>query len=178
MTRIALPRLITVLGLLAICLGAGSSRSCSFSSGDTDKDDPDFVTDLKLQNADGQITDTFAPGAPIDMVLTVRNRLDTPAEAQFPTARTSDFVVVRENTTDVVWKWSTGRAFGQVVTTLTFAANETKTFTFRWNQVGDNGNPLANGTYEARGVLVYDDFDSNPLKSNQMGSTLVRFVIR
>lgn len=75
MTRIALPHLITVLGLLAICLGAGSSRSCSFSSGDTDKDDPDFVTDLKLQNTDGQITDTFAPGTAIDMVLTVRNRL-------------------------------------------------------------------------------------------------------
>ena len=40
------------------------------------------------------------------------------------------------------------------------------------------GDHLPPGDYEARGVLVYSDFDINPLKSNQLASTLVRFTIR
>jgi hypothetical protein len=172
-------RLLTAVGLFVICAGAASSRSCRFDGlGGGNGDDPDFVTSLKLQTADGQITDTFNRDETIDLVLTVRNRLDSAAQVDFPSTRTSDFVVVRENTSDVVWKWSNGRAFNDVVTTLDFDANETQTFTFTWDQTDNNGVPLRDGNYEARGVLVYSDFDANPLKSNQLGSALVRFTVR
>ena len=47
--------------------------------------------------------------------------------------------------------------------TLSFAPGETQTFSVTWNQILANGNELRAGNYEARGVLVYSGFDSNPL---------------
>jgi Intracellular proteinase inhibitor len=177
-----LPRLLTVVGMLTICLGSTTSRSCSFvSSPDTDDgnggDRPSFVAHLELQDLNGEITDTFERRDQITLVLTVRNRLDSAASAEFPSTRTSDFVVVRENTEDVVWQWSDDKAFSQIPTTLDFLPGETKTFTVTWDQTSSAGVQVSSGTYEARGVLVYTGFDSNPLRSNQMGSTLERLTI-
>ena len=172
------PRLLTVLGLAAICMGS-TSRSCSLANNDGDGgDDPSFVAHLEIRDVNGDQTDSFDRGESIDFVLTVRNRLDTTATAEFTTTRTSDFVVVRENTSDVVWQWSDDRGFSDVATTIEFAPGETRTFTATWNQVLSSGTQLRSGTYEARGVLVFSGFDSNPLRANQMGSMLERFTIR
>jgi hypothetical protein len=177
--RRSLPRLLTVLGILAICTGASTSRSCSIGSDDNDDgDEPDFVTSLEIQDASGQITDTFERGELIQMVLTVRNRRDESVTVEFPTTRTFDFVVVRENSNDVVWKLSDDAAAPSTIrTTIDFAPNESQTFTTTWNQVDNDGDDVRTGPYEARGVLVYDGFDANPLRSNQLGSTLERFTI-
>lgn len=177
--RRGLPRLLTVLGILAVSLGA-TSRSCSLRDGigGGSDDEPSFVTQLLVQDTANQTTDSFDRGEIIQFVLTVRNRLNSTATIDFPTARTTDFVVVNENTNDVVWKWSDDQAaFAQVATTLTFNAGETKSFTVTWNQIGRSGSQVRSDRYEARGVLVYDGFDSNPLRTNQQGSTLERFTI-
>jgi Intracellular proteinase inhibitor len=174
-----MPRLLTVLGLLTICMGSTSSSCTSlFRTGSDDSDDPSFVAQLQLQDANGDVTDTFERGETIVFVLTVRNRLDTSASAEFTTTRTSDFVVLRENTADVVWQWSDGRAFSDVATTIEFAPGETRTFTETWNQILSNGTQLRSGNYEARGVLVFSGFDSDPLRENQMGSTPEPFTIQ
>lgn len=182
--RRSLPRLLTVCGILAICTGASTSSSCSFRDrigGDGDDgDNPDFATRLEIQDAGGQITDTFERGELIQMVLTVRNRRNEAVTVEFPTTRTFDFVVVRENSDDVVWQLSdsAGAAPPSTIrTTIDFAPNQTQTFTTTWSQVDNDGNEVRTGAYEARGVLVYDGFDSNPLRSNQLGSTLERFTI-
>lgn len=94
-------------------------------------------------------------------MLTVRNRRDTPVTVQFSSARTSDFLIVRENSSSVVWKWSTGRDFAPVETEIDFRAGETRTFSVSWDQIDANGAQVPAGTYEARGVLVYEDFDAN-----------------
>lgn len=172
-----LPRLLTILGAAAICMGA-TSQSCSLPNlGGGGSSQPSFVTNLQIQDATGAASDTFTQGETIRLVLTVRNRLNTSASVEFTTARQSDFVVVPETSSVAVWKWSSGRAFEQVATKLDFAAGETKTFTVNWNQVGSNNAPVLPGTYEARGVLVYAGFDTDPLQANEMGSTLQRFVI-
>jgi hypothetical protein len=171
-----LPRLLAVMGVLAICLGA-TSRSCSLATSGANGNDPSFVAHLELRDINGDTTDSFQRGELINLVLTVRNRLDSKATAEFTTARESDFVVVRENTNDVVWKWSHDRTFPQVATTLEFAPSETKSFSVTWNQTDSNGNALQAGTYEARGALVYAGFDTSPLQANQFGSTLERFTI-
>lgn len=178
MHRFPVPRLLAVLGILAICLGASSS-SCSWGGKD-DPNSPDFVTELQLQDSGGQITDTFDQGQPVTLVLTVRNRLNSSATVEFSDARTYDFVVVNENSSTVRWKWSVanGPSSTQPASPLEFAPYETKTFTFTWNQRNDAGSQLARGEYEARGVLVYSAFDSRPLEANQLGSTLSRFTIR
>jgi archaellum component FlaG (FlaF/FlaG flagellin family) len=182
-TSPALPRIVTVLGLMAVCLGAATTdNSCSirdFLKGNGSNDNQSFVTQLALINANQQETDTFDFGERITMQLTVRNTSsDNTAEVQFPTTRTSDFVVVDPNSNAVLWKWSTSQpAFAATPTALTFQPGETKTFTVTWNQVGDNGAAVNPGTYEARGVLVYDDFDLSPLESNNLGSSPTQFTI-
>ena len=182
MTRPALPRIVTVLGLLAVCLGATTTEnSCSirdFLNGDGSNNDQSFVTQLALINVDDQETDTFDFGERITMQLTVRNTSDNTVDADFLTARTSDFVVVDPNSNAVLWKWSTSQpAFAATPTTLTFQPGETKTFTETWTQTSDNGAAVNPGTYEARGVLVYDDFDLSPLESNNLGSSPTQFTI-
>jgi hypothetical protein len=174
-----LPRLVTVAGLVAICMGATSTSTCSFNSvlNSSSGGQPSFVVHLQLQDVNGAGSDTFQTGDPITMVMTIRNRLDTAASIEFPTSRQSDFVVVEADTSNVVWKWSDNRTFPQTQTKLDFAAGETKTVTVTWNQVGSDNLQVVDGTYEARGVLVYSNFDASPLEANQQGSTLERFTI-
>jgi hypothetical protein len=176
------PRLLTLLGILALCAGA-TSESCSIrnssnSSGDGG-DDPTFVATLQLRDSAGTVTNTFERNELIQMVLTVRNRRDSTETVNFTTTRTSDFVVVRENSDDVVWQLSDETAAPSTTpTSIDFAPNETKTFTTTWDQTeSDSGDQVRVGTYEARGVLVFDGFDARPLRASQLGSQLERFTI-
>jgi hypothetical protein len=177
-------RLATLIGILAICAGTTTSnRSCSgfgsSNNGGDGGDDPTFVATLQLQNSTGEATDSFERGATIQMVLTVRNRRDTTETIDFTDSRTKDFVVVRANTDNVVWQLSKETAApSQTPTTLTFGPNESQTFTTTWDQTdSDSGDQVRTGTYEARGVLVFDGFDSRPLRASQLGSPLERFTI-
>jgi hypothetical protein len=113
------------------------------------------------------------------MILTVRNRRDTTQTIDFTDSRTSDFVVVRANTSTVVWQLSKETAApSPTATTLSFAAGESKTFTTTWNQLDSSGgDQVRAGNYEARGVLVFDGFDTNPLRASQRGSPLESFTI-
>ena len=176
-------RLATLIGILVICAGsATSNRSCNLggsnNSGDGG-DDPTFVATLQLQDTQGNVTDSFERQELIQMILTVRNRRDTTQTVDFSDSRTSDFVVVRANTDTVVWQLSKETAApSPTATTLSFAAGEIKTFTTTWNQIdSDSGDQVRTGNYEARGVLVFDGFDTSPLRASQLGSPLESFTI-
>jgi hypothetical protein len=175
-------RLLTLLGILAVCAGTTSSRSCSLGSSDSNGDggnDPTFVATLQVQNTSGEVTDSFQRSELIQMILTVRNRRDTTETMDFTDSRTSDFVVVRANSDNVVWQLSKESAApSPTPTTLTFGPNETKTFTTTWDQTdSDSGDQVRTGSYEARGVLVFDGFDDSPLRASQRGSPLEEFTI-
>ncbi len=176
-------RCATLLGIFVICAGtASSNRSCSLGRSDNSGDggdDPTFVATLQLQDTQGNVTDTFERGELIQMVLTVRNRRDTTETVDFDDTRTSDFVVVRSNTDNVVFQLSKETAAPSPTPgSLEFAPGESMTFTTTWDQTdSDGGDQVRTGTYEARGVLVFDGFDSNPLRASQLGSPLERFTI-
>jgi hypothetical protein len=174
-------RLATLLGILVVCAGTTSSRSCSLGSSDNDGDggnNPNFVATLQLQDASGNVTDTFQRDEEIQMILTVRNRTDETQTIQFPGSRQSDFVVVRENTDDVVWQQSDDDgAPSTTPSTLEFAPNQVRTFTALWDQIDNNGDSARVGAYEARGVIIFDGFEGNPLRASQLGSPLERFTI-
>jgi Intracellular proteinase inhibitor len=176
-------RFATLVAILVICAGTTTSnRSCSLggsNNGGDGGDDPTFVATLQLQNSTGDTTDSFQRGETIQMVLTVRNRRDTTETIDFTDSRTRDFVVVRANTDNVVWQLSKETAApSPTPTTLTFGPNESQTFTTTWDQTeSDSGDQVRTGTYEARGVLVFDGFDSRPLRASQLGSPLERFTI-
>jgi len=170
--RRAAPRLTAVLGILAVCLGA-TSKSCRLIMDNIEnRDGLQFAVALSLQDINGEATDTFELGEPVQLVLTVRNELETSAVVEFSTGRTFDFVVLERGDSRVVWKWSDRRSFAQAVTQIEFASGETKTFTQVWNQVDRNGAPVRSGDYEARGVLVFSGFDADPRIEHEMGSAL------
>jgi hypothetical protein len=177
-------RPLTLLGILVICAGSTTSNSsCSLGSsnnnGGDGGDDPTFVATLQLQDSSGDVTDSFERNATITMILTVRNRRDTTQTIDFTDSRTRDFVVVRADTNDVVWQLSDETAApSPTPTTLTFGPNEIQTFTTTWDQTeSGSGDPVRVGTYEARGVLIFDGFDNNPLRASQLGSQLEQFTI-
>lgn len=174
--RRGVPRLATVLGVLAICLGA-SSKSCRLIQDNIENRDGQFVTSLTLQNPSAQITDVFERDEQIEFVMTVRNELDRTAIIEFPTTRTFDFVVLREGTDEIVWQWSEDQPIQQTPSEIEFAPEETQTFRATWDQISNLDVQVRPGTYEARGVLVFRGFDSNPREQNQQGSTIQRFTI-
>lgn len=176
-------RLVTLVGILVICAATTSNnRSCSLgrsgNSGDGG-DDPTFVATLQVQDTNGDITDTFSRGELIQLILTVRNRRDTTETIDFTDSRQSDFVVVRANSNTIVWQLSKESAApAPGPSTLEFAPGETRTFTTTWDQTdSDGGDQVRTGTYEARGVVIFDGFDANPLRASQLGSPLERFTI-
>jgi hypothetical protein len=175
-------RLANLVGIFVICAGTTSSSSCSFGSSDygcDGVDDPSFVATLQLQDAEGNVTDSFERGELIQMILTVRNRRDSTETIEFDDSRQSDFLVVRENSSGIVWQLSEESAApAPGPTTLEFAPGETRTFTTTWNQTdSDSDDQVRTGTYEARGVVVFDGFDNSPLRASQLGSPLERFTI-
>ena len=175
--RRSAPRLITVVGVLAICLGS-SSKSCRLITDNIEnRDDLSFAVALTTQDQGGQITDSFEDGEPIQFVMTVRNELETAATIEFPTGRQTDFIVVNNGTADKVWQWSDDQAFTQARSELTFDALETKTFTVLWNQQSRTGVQVRSGTYQVRGVLHFSGFDTDPLQDNEQASDLVTFRI-
>lgn len=179
------PRLLTLLGILTICAAATTSNtSCSLGSSNSGNsgdggNDPTFVATLQVEDASGNVSNSFERGAIVTMILTVRNRRDTNQTIDFTTGRTRDFVVVRANTSDIMWQLSKQTAAPSPnPTTLTFGPNESQTFTTTWDQTeSGSGNQVRVGSYEARGVLVFDGFDTNPLRASQIGSELEQFTI-
>ena len=175
--RRSAPRLLTVIGVLAICLGA-SSKSCRLIQDNIEnRDDLSFAVALTVQDQGGQITDSFERDEAIQFVMTVRNELETAATIEFSTGRQTDFIVVNNGTADKVWQWSDGQAFAQARSELTFDALETKTFTVLWNQQSRNGVQVRSGTYQVRGVLHFSGFDADPLQDNEQASDLATFRI-
>jgi Intracellular proteinase inhibitor len=175
--RRGLPRLVTVAGVLAICLGA-NQRSCTFFGVSSDDPDPSFLTEIELRNARGATT-TFALGETVTMVLTVRNLLDTASTVEFPSAQQFDFVVLRPNSDTIVWRWSDDEGpFTQVPSEIEFAAGETLTFTRSWNQTDSTGARLPAGTFEVRGALMFSELATNPRVENQMASDFETLTIR
>lgn len=167
------------LPLVIVCTFTAGADSCS-SGGNPG---PTFVTDIALKDAAGVVQREFAPGEPITLELSVRNRTRTEAVLEFPSGHQFDFAAVDPGQSPFVpdqirWLWSRGRAFTLARTEIRFAPEETKTFTVIWDQLDDARLPLDPGNYEARGVMVFGEFAADPLIPHQLGSPLRPFTIR
>jgi hypothetical protein len=97
---------------------------------------------------------------------------------QFDTAQIYDFIVVDAGTARVRWQWSEGLGFNQTPTELTIGPGSSRSFTATWDGQLRDGSHLPAGTYQARGLMVFDEFFGNPLASNDMASGLQTFSVR
>jgi hypothetical protein len=81
-------------------------------------------------------------GDTVRFELHVTNSTDRPVAVTFPSAQKFEFVVTRGNGEEL-WRASSGMAFGQMVTTETLSAGETKRFEASWIARGQTGDYVA-----------------------------------
>jgi hypothetical protein len=179
-------RMMARLSLLAgvWLVTSGSSSSCSFNSGSSSSGGPppdsgsSFTSTLALRDVAGVETASFVFGEPIRFDFEIVNRTSRQQRLQFPDAQTHDFLVVNDHTIQIRWMWSDGQAFAQTTTELLFEPYASKTFTLYWPGTLADGTHLPPGSYQARGTLVFDGFEANPLAPSDLGSGLESFEIR
>lgn len=98
-----------------------------------------------------------APAEKVILTLEVCNRTSTDVEASFRDAQRYDFEVYRYET--LVWVWSKGRSFAQVMGVERWAPDECRSFSEEWPKVDnreDEERATITGRYDAVGVLVSD----------------------
>jgi hypothetical protein len=69
----------------------------------------------------------------------------------FGSSQRYDFEVSQND--KLVWRWSDGMFFTQVVGEETWKSKECKTWTADWDATNSDGTPVATGDYEAVGIL-------------------------
>ncbi len=112
-----------------------------------------FSSVLELRDASGAPADKFSVGDPVELVLRVHNRSETPQKVTLPTAQVFDFEVTDPADTGRVWHWSHDRLFATVLTEVAFDAGETKEFSVVWDRTTDTGGSVPEGKYEAVGLV-------------------------
>ena len=176
-------RLAALVGICLFTSGAQYSCSSDGTGRITDRDlgsgsGPTFTTSLVLRDSAGVATRSFDRGELITFELTVRNRTDQTVRLESGHPPDFDFLVLNDGTSRVRWQWTEGRGIPTVVIPIVFAAGETKTYTFVWNQGLLDGAMLERGNFEARGVVPFSGYQGNPLAAHELGSNLLAFTVR
>ena len=133
------------MGLLALAAPCGAGPERVGSAG--------LELRLEVQDAAGAATRSFAAGAPVGLVLEVRNAGEAPRRLEFPTARTHDFAVSDARGVER-WRWSRGRLFAQMLEEVELAPGESRRFAVAWDQRNADGAPVAPGRYQVVASLA------------------------
>jgi hypothetical protein len=95
---------------------------------------------------------SYAIGEPMIMKLTARNTTGRMLRLTFPTAQRFDFIVRQGK--QVIWQWSNGKMFAQVIGRLSVGPGDSVSYEYRWDQkLSDGSNPDL-GPYTIQGVLT------------------------
>ena len=90
----------------------------------------------------------YAPGDKVKLRLVLENTGNAPLTLEFPTAQIYDIQITGPNY--YFWKWSKGRMFAQVITTITLEPGERKEFLETW----ETDPKLALGEYSILAWIV------------------------
>jgi hypothetical protein len=108
---------------------------------------------LEVQDAAGSAARSFAPGAPVGLVLEVRNAGDAPRRLEFASGRTHDFAVSDAQGREL-WRWSRGRFFVQMLSEIELAPGESRRFAEAWDQRDAEGAAVPAGRYQVVASLA------------------------
>jgi len=169
--------------LVGIGLATSGYTSCSFKSGSGSGDDvpgggSTFSSTLQLRNISGVETSSFVFGEQIRFEFEIENRSVRTMHILFSDAQMSDFRVVNGGTIQVRWMWSETQEFAMGSTELVLEPGAVKAYTLVWDGTLTDGTHLPAGDYQARGLVVFDGYETNPLKPSEFGSPLVPFTVR
>lgn len=92
-------------------------------------------------------------GRPVEFTLTIKNSGGTPVAFAFPTTQRYDVVVWNDDCVEV-WRWSRGRVFAQVLTSLSVPAGGTTRYHVLWDRRDQAEHPVRVAAYEARVVFL------------------------
>ncbi len=146
--------------LWASCLGLAllslSGQRCPADEETARREAPIlFETTMTLQDSAGKPTVQFDAGEPITLVMTIRNRTDSPQSIMLPSSQSYDCSVSTADGREV-WRWSKGVMFAQVITELKLSPGESKSYSQIWDQKADDGTMLPPGRYRAIGLIPVD----------------------
>jgi hypothetical protein len=91
---------------------------------------------------------TYSRHEPVLMTLTWTNDSKAPQEVTFPSAQRYDVLVERDG--QVVWQWSAGKFFAQVLTTLVIQPGDSRVFKIEWVQKDQQTEHVPSGEYVIR----------------------------
>ncbi len=91
----------------------------------------------------------YAAGEPVKITFTLTNLSDQEVQLRFTSSLQFDIVVSRNETE--VWRWSNGRMFSMMLTTMVLKPQSSKRYTAVWAQKDNSSRPVSPGRYE---VLV------------------------
>ena len=143
--------------LWASCLGLAllslSGQRCPADEETARREAPIlFETTMTLQDSAGRATVQFDAGEPITLVMTIRNRSDSPQSVMLPSSQSYDCSVSTAEGREV-WRWSKGVMFAQVITELKLSPGESKSYSQIWDQKADDGAVAQPGEYRAIGLI-------------------------
>ncbi|MDR5710205.1 MAG: BsuPI-related putative proteinase inhibitor [Armatimonadota bacterium] len=94
----------------------------------------------------------YERGEPVQMELQVRNRGFRAITFEFSTSQRYDFRVLRPDGT-LIWQWSHGRVFAQVLGSLVLQPGSEIRFRETWTQVDQQGRPVPPGRYVVEAIF-------------------------
>ncbi len=100
----------------------------------------------------------YKPGEIVKITFAIENNSDTPVKLKFNSAKIYDFSIVDIGTGNLVFMYSKGAKYAQVITYLTIPAHGKKTFTYVWNQEFNTGSAVSPGTYMVNFWLAVSPF--------------------
>ena len=121
----------------------------SFTLGFTDSTQAGDLSNLRLSLRPDK--PAYAVEEPVKITLTLTNLGDQEVQLQFTSSQQFDFVVRRDKTE--VWRWSNGRMFSMMLTTMVLKPQSSKSHTAVWAQKDNSGRPVSPGRYEVLALL-------------------------
>ncbi len=104
----------------------------------------DDLTNLSLSvQTDKQF---YKLGEKVKITFVIENKSDSPVRLKFNSAKIYDFSIVNLNG-KLVFMYSRGMKFAQVITYLEIPAHGKKVFTYTWDQTSNMGNSVLTGVY-------------------------------
>jgi hypothetical protein len=89
----------------------------------------------------------------VEVALSASNGGGAPLAVTFTSGQRFDLIITRPRG-DVVWQWSYGKAFIQVVQSVTLPPGNSLSFKIPWDQHDSQGRRVGPGSYEAVAVFM------------------------
>ena len=92
---------------------------------------------------------------PVRITLVKTNISSRPVTLTYPTSQRFEFLVRRGSAAGpIVWRWSEGRVFAQVIQRVTIQPGQSQVFRVTWDQVDNQGRPVGSGVFTVQGENV------------------------